>query len=334
MTNHPGANRVMDLVDGLLDRGYDQATAATLRAIGGSTTSGIVAQRLNELDTEVARLAESGQRLTPDNPVLRALLADLEPVLRRDAARVDGVAEDVQASGTNAAGRLTRELSIGGMTDRQLMRLGVQWNTPDPEVVARAVGYVQSEAFAAEIARYPQLIMDTVRNQAVRGIVEGWNPTRTAREIRRMTENLPAHQANTIMRTLQLTSYREGNALHQLANADILSHQIRIGTLDSRVCMACLALHGTRLAVGERVDDHHNGRCTSIAVVKGVTRNVATGEQWFNGLPEDQRRQMAGNSAFDLLESGRAQLRDFVATYEDPVYGRMVRQASLASLAP
>lgn len=328
----PPTNRIGDLVAGLLDRGYEQATAATLRSIAGSVSSGIVDQRLRELEVEAARLAEVGEPLKPDNPVLRALLVDMEPVLRRNGARIDVAAEDAGQVGANAAGQIVRQLALPGLSDSQLAAIGVRWNTPDPEAVNALVGYVNSDAWAAEIARYPKLVLSTVQNQAVRGLVEGWGPLHTAREIRRVAQGMTVAQANNLMRTTQLTSYRDAGVIHRVANEDILVEQIRIATLDSRTCMACIALHGQRLPIDARIDDHHQGRCDSIAVVRGRPRNVPTGQDYWDGLTEAEQRAHAGDSAFELMQSGRATLQDFVEPYNDPVFGEMVRQASVKGI--
>ncbi|MEQ9027558.1 MAG: phage minor head protein [Aggregatilineales bacterium] len=332
MSANSPAPRVSDLIRNLLDRGYTQATSAVVNALGRSVSSGIVAQRLNELEAEAGRLAEAGERLDVNNPVVRALLADLEPRLRANGLLIDGAAGDLQNSGVNSAGQITRQLALPGMSDEALARIGVQWNRPDPEAVNALVGYVDSDAWAAELARYPELVISTVRNQAVRGIVEGWSPLRTAREIRRMAEGVTRAQAETLMRTLQLQSYRTAAAVHQQANAGILTEQIRIAALDNRTCLACIGLHGTRLPIGERVNDHHNGRCTSIAVVRGRPREVQTGEDWFNAQPEARRVQIAGRANFEAMQAGRVQLRDFAQTYDDPVFGEMIREASLKGI--
>ncbi len=328
----PATNRVGTLVSGLLDKGYDQAAGAVLRSISSSVTSGIVAQRLNELDAEAARLAAAGESLRPDNPVLRALLADLEPVLQRNARRIDVGAEAVQANGVNAAGTLTRELALPGLTDQQLAGIGVRWNTPSADQVNELVGLVDSDAWGAEIDRYPDLVLETVRNQAIRGFASGWGPERIAREIRRVSQSMTVAQANNLLRTTQLTSYRRATAINQLENADVIDYIVRIATLDSRVCMSCVALHATKLDVGEVVQDHHQGRCVGVAVVKGRTLNIQTGEEWFNALPQDQQRAMMGPGAFDAWQAGRIQLSDFSRPYDDPTFGRMMRQSTLAEM--
>lgn len=326
------ANRLGDLVSGLLDKGYEQAAGATLHAVGASVTSGIVAQRLAELDAEAARLAANGQRLQPDNPVLRALLADLEPVLGQNGVRIDAGAAQTQQAGVTAAGHITRGLAFPGIRDAQLAGIGVQWNTPDPEAVNALVGYVNTPGWAAEIGAYPGRVLQAVQHQAIRGMVEGWGASRTAREIRKIAEGMTVAQANNLMRTTQLQSFRDASAIHSAANADILTGQIRIAALDDRTCLACIALHGTRLAVGERVEDHHQGRCMAIQEVRGRPRSVTTGEQWFAGLPEERQQAIAGNAAFEALASGKATLRDFVQPYQDKTFGRMLREASVKEL--
>lgn len=329
MTLAPASNSVGVLVRGLLDKGYQQAAQATLDAISQSVTSGIVAQRLTELEAEAARLDAAGERLQPDNPVLRALLADLEPQLGRDAARVDLGAANAQQVGVDAAAKLTRELALPGMTDARLAVIGVRWNVPDPQAVNALVGYVHSPAWAQQMAGYPPGVLDIVQRQAIAGMVNGWGAGRTASAIRLMTQSVPLTQANTLMRTVQLQSYRDATAIHQQANADILTGQIRIATLDDATCLCCIALHGTEMEVGETVEGHYNCRCTSIAVVRGNPRDVQGGEDWFDGLPEDRQRAIAGDSAFEALTSGGATLRDFVQPLQDKVFGQMLTEASV-----
>lgn len=326
-----------NLIGQMLDTGYSRAADATLRAVASATNTPLIQQRLNELNAEAARLAQTGDKLKPDNAVLRALIADLEPTLKRAGSLIDGNAGTLTQASSQFAQTATRAMAAPGMSDADLAAIGVQWNVPDPVSVARLVDYADKPAWATEIEKYPGLTMDTLMNQAVRGMVEGWGPQRVASQITSMSETLPLAQARVLTRTLYLESYRSATAANQLANEDILTEQIRIGTLDDRICMCCLALHGTVLAVGEKVIDHHAGRCTSIAVVKGRPRTVQTGEEWFNALgdtPEGRARQLqiAGPTALDALKSGKANLKDFVQRYDDPVFGQMVREASLKSM--
>lgn len=328
----PATNTIGGVVGGLLERGYSDSAGRVLAAVTGSTLDDVVKLRLDQLEEEARRLDEAGLKLEADNPVLRALMADLDPVMRQNARLLDNAAGEVQANGIDVAAQATRQLALPGLSDAALQEVGVFWNVPDPEAVNRVIGYVDSTAWAQQIGKYPQEVMDVINNQAIRGIAEGWNPLKTVRAIRDMTENTPVVHANTLMRTLHLTTFREGSAINQLANSDILTAQIRIAVLDDRTCMSCIALHGTRMAVGERVDDHHRGRCTSITEVVGFPREVSSGEEWFNSLSEERQLTIAGPGKLELLQSGKATLRDFVEEYTDPVFGRMFREASIKSL--
>lgn len=327
-----GARRLRGLVDDLLDRRYDAVAGRVLAAIGGTVGGGRVSQRLSELDAEAARLAAAGERLRPDNPVVRALLADLDPAMRRAAGIVDGAGGDIQRVGVEAAESVVRQMALPGMDDRMLARIGIRWNVPDPEAVARFVGYVESDGWAAQMRAYPAQVLRVVENQAVAGFAQGWGPGRTAAAIRQSTETMPLHVANNLMRTLQLESYRGASSAQQVANADILTGQIRIAALDERTCLACVALHGTEVPLGEKIVDHHSGRCTSILKVRGREYNVQSGPEWWAGLPRDQQLRMAGPGKFEALQSGRANLRDFVTPYEDMVFGGMLREASLSGV--
>jgi len=340
--SRPRQGTVSDLITGLLDRGYTRVAQPVLDAVASSTNSGLIQQRLRELEAESARLDEAGERLTADNPVLRALLADLDDTLTASARRIDAAAQPLQSSASTAAGTIQRQLALPGMTDAQLARIGLRWNTPNPEAVARLVAYSESDAWSALLRQYGDDVVGVVRNQSIQGIAFGWNPLRTAREIRRVTETLPADQANTLMRTLQLTSYRDATAAHQQTNIAIARQVIRIGTLDARACLSCIAQHGLVIWDSERdgsapmprVNDHHAGRCTSVMVVQGRPISIITGPQWFAALPPERQAQQASFTRspgkFEAYQSGRVTLNDFVTPYTDPTFGPMLREAGLA----
>jgi len=324
---------ITDLLTRMIDRQYVQETAAVIRAIGNGSTSGLMAQRLKELDAEAARLAKLGERLTADNPVVRALLADFETTMQANSALVNGAAGAVQQSGVNAAGVVTRQLALPGYSDVMLRAMGVQWNVPNPEAVARLVQYTNSDAWAELLAKYGNGVVQQVQLAAVRGMINGWGPLQSARELRRLVEGLPGYQANALLRTLQLTALRDAQVAHRVANRHIIQYQIRVAALDGRCCLACLALHGKEMALDERVDDHWNGRCTSIVKARWLDApDVQSGEAWFAARSEAEQRAQMGDAAFEAWKAGKVDLRDFAQSTSDPVFGGMIREASLQGL--
>jgi hypothetical protein len=334
---------VADLIRGLLDKGYAETVEPVLRSVTNSTNdpNGIMQRRLAELEARAAELAALGQSLSADDPIFRALMADLDTVMGRNVGRVDGIAEDIQARGANAAGTIQKQLALGGMTDAQARAIGIGWNVPNPEAVAQLIQYAQGDAFAAMLAKdFQGLVLGNVQNIFTRGISLGWGPMRIAQEIRNSVQGLPAAQVRNLARTLQLTSYRDATRVHQQANVEIIENVVRIAALDDRCCLSCIALHGTIIWNSERnagepiprVNDHHQGRCTSVVQVVGRELRVVTGEQWFNSQSPERQRLIAGDANYNAIRAGAVSLSDFPQEYQDDVFGTMLREASLQGL--
>jgi hypothetical protein len=285
---------------------------------------------VRDLQAEADRLAGEGKRLTADNPFLVSLSVTLGEDMARQNIALRGLASQMQAEGINAARVLHRQLALGNLSDDQLAQMGIRYNVPNPEALSAIVDYVGRDEFARAMRISSDVVLKTVNNQILMGMASGWSPNRLAETIAMTVKDLPLSQASTMMRTLQLSSYRQASFIYDQTNADIIQYRQRIGTLDGRICMACLALHGTMLAPNETVNDHHNGRCMSIAVIiPSITPRVVTGEEYWQGLSDADKRELAGAGAYEAISSGRAQLRDFVQTYEDDLFGQMVRQKAL-----
>jgi SPP1 gp7 family putative phage head morphogenesis protein len=323
MTTIDPNTRYGELLSSLLDKGYSSAAGTVVTSINRSLSNGVLNTRLSQLETEALRLRQAGERFTIDNPVLRALLADFEDELGRFGGQVTNASERLATGAESAAAQFTRQTVIGVVP---------RWNVPDPEAIAALAGYVTHPEWEAEIAKYAGDGVEDVRRIIINGVIRGRNPVAIARDIRRIVDNYPRYRAENMMRTLQMQAYRAASAVHQRANADILSYQIRVGTLDHRICMCCLSLHGTRLAVGEMVLDHYGGRCVGVAVVQGHNRSIQTGEEWYAAQDAETQRAIAGDANYEALRAGRVQLRDFVQPVNDPLYGRMITEASLVGI--
>jgi len=331
----PAQRNVLEAVNKLLERGYAQAAGAVLRTITLQSTGDntLMQRRLAELMAEAARLAEAGKRLTPENAILRAVLADFDDVMRANQALVAGAAGEVQASGIAVAGQAVRATALPGISDAALRAAGLTWNVPDPEALRALIEYTASSAWQQRLDRYGEGLGTLARDTVVRGMAMGQGPLATAEQLRGVIENLPEAYADTMMRTLQITSYHDAQVVHRVANAHIITEHVRTASLDDRTCMACVALHGTVLRPDERVDDHHNGRCTSVAVVRGrAAPEVEAGPAWFERQPEARQRAMMGDAAYEAWKAGAINLQDYPRRYTDPVFGEMVGAQSLRGM--
>lgn len=321
----------------LIEQDYQQAAAQVLRSVTASIRTGRIQQRLNELDAEIARLEADGKRLQPDNAVLSAVLDDVRREMERNAGRIDGVSPDLQTLAADIAGTNQRQLALPGFSDEMVARVG--WNRPDPRAIAQAIDYVSGDAWRDELGEnYTGAIMDAL-DTIVQGLSRGVSPVRMAEQLANTVENLPLYQANNLMKTLFMTSYRDSTALHQTANVRIIERVVRVGALDNRICLACIAQHGDVVwREGDpqpvpRIQEHHSGRCTTVVQVRGRELAITSGSDWFDGLSETRQRQQASfirtPAKFEAYQAGAVSLRDFVQPYDDRVFGEMAREASL-----
>ena len=215
--------------------------------------------------------------------------------------------------------------------------------------VAAASSYVESEAWAVRLERWAAGYAEQINAAILQAIGRGAGPLAVAAQVRQYAENVPVSAAATLTRTLQLTSYRDASVEMENINGGLIEYKIRIAAMDDRTCLSCIALHGTRLEVGERVDDHYNGRCTEFYVVQGGDRQPAfmqsdsqpgernfvpyqSGEEWFAGLPparQGQQAAMQNSPALLAAYNSGMPLSAFVGERHDDVFGRQVVQQSL-----
>lgn len=317
------------VLERLLDRGYTQAVSTTVDALMTQADRGVMAVRLQQFEQRAAELQAAGQRMTPSDPVAQALLSSVESMLQTQAAILNNGAGTAVQQGATAAARATRELALLGADGQTRALIDARWNEPDPDAVRAAVDITLRPAWSAELDKFQDGAGTAIRRILLEGLIAGRSPLDLAERMRQAITDIPLYRANTLMRTAQLTAYRSATALHQAANADLAERIVRVATLDSRICPCCLALHGTTLRPGEPVRDHHNGRCTSIMIVRGRTVNIRSGESWLRDQSPERQRGILGAGGYEQWQAGRVRLNDFVQSYSDPVFGPMVGAAPL-----
>lgn len=89
----------------------------------------------------------------------------------------------------------------------------------------------------------------------------------------------------------------------------------------------CWAMHGTQHPLTERLDDHNNGRCVPLPVVKPITGLSPqwlpeSGEAQFKRLDKATQAHILG-PLYELYESGQIGLKDVVGRKFDPDWGSM-----------
>lgn len=198
-----------------------------------------------------------------------------------------------------------------------------------------AVGSPLYERLQIYGAYHAQQIADALKRILADGVGtrEG---ARTIAEILRAVELAlanPLADALRLTRTALLYAQREATRLNYLANSDVISGWQWFATLDDRVCMSCVVMHGTIHSLDETLQDHHNGRCAMIPIVGEPVLDSDAGIQWFESLSEVQQKAMLGVGKFDAWKAGNFDLPAVSVVYNDSVYGDMRREATLKELA-
>ena len=328
--------RIASAIKRLDERGYAQASRRTMQGIARSTNApqGIIQRRLRELDNEAKRLQGIGANLTAQNPVYRQTVTDFNRVMQQNGQRMISAGPGLADAGSARASQIVR-FGIGGRN------LPSEWAAPDPEQISRAIGFIENGQWNEEVGNFVRGNVQAVDDIALHGLAARLHPDRVASLLRKVVEENHAKAANTLMRTMYLESARKSTAVHQTVNTRLISRVIRIEALDDRTCMACVSLHGTVIWDSEKdgvgsnvpqIDEHHNGRGTTITEVRGVSRNIETGEKWLaRQSPQKQRKMFGTNSGYEAYKNGQVKLQDFVMPYQSDVFGSMVRQGSVRS---
>ncbi len=165
----------------------------------------------------------------------------------------------------------------------------------------------------------------------VRGTALGWNPRKTAREMR---DGLASglNRVLCIARTEQLRAYREASRAEYAASGVVKGYR-RLAAHDSRTCVACLLLDGQFSTLDTALDDHPNGRCAMVPVVDGMPDVTwQTGREWLEGQDAETQRAIMGPERWQAWREGRLELGDLVGTQQNDTWGGGVQVRPLKAL--
>jgi SPP1 gp7 family putative phage head morphogenesis protein len=268
---------------------------------------------------------------------LTTLLRQIEAELRQFGALAGELTEAGQLQAVQAAQENTGELvRRGAQVARQPELVGL-FNRLSREAVQDLVGFASDGSPLRELfdALGPR-VSRGVQDALVTAVATGIGPRETARLVRQQF-GMGLNRALTIARTEQIRAYREASRRSYADNADLLDGWIWLSAHDSRSCASCWAMHGSRHPVTETLDDHPNGRCTMVPIVKGHDPNIPTGEELFKDLPLAQQRAILGPAAHEAWLDGRVSMapdgrNSVVGQRDDPRWGTMRYARSLQEI--
>ena len=262
-----------------------------------------------------------------DQDRLQRLLQQTERQINRFAAVADGRIKRGQRAAIEAA-----QASAQAMVQTQA-GLQIEWNRLPTEMIETLVGTTANGSpLRALLDQLGPHASASVRKGLIEGMGLGENPRSVAERIRRSLGGNLA-KALTISRTEMLRAAREASRQSYLANSDILDGWKWLSAKQTRTCAMCLAMDGTLHALEEVLDDHPNGRCTSIPVVKGAPPvEWESGSAWFAKQDEATQRSMLGGASFEAYHAGAIALGDFVGQTSTAAWGTTRYSKSLEGI--
>lgn len=193
------------------------------------------------------------------------------------------------------------------------------------EAVKTLLGFLDPAGpLYARLAELAPFVTQRVADVMVEGIGLGVNPREIARAVESAFGGGLTDALRTV-RTAQIWAYREASRANFLANADVVSGWVWHAEMGPRTCMSCIAMHGTVHPLTEHLNDHYNGRCSAVPIVKGFDPVVlpGDGERWFSEQPASVQLQMMGKQKYDAWKAGKINIADFPGIHRDSVYGAM-----------
>jgi len=206
------------------------------------------------------------------------------------------------------------------------------FNRLHTKAVERMLGFLDKDGpLYARLEQLAPTTADKVGKTLLDAIGKGWNPRVTAKMITRSI-GMGLSDALRMTRTVQIYSYREASRATYIENSDVVAGWYWYAHL-AGACLSCIAQHGSFHPITERLNDHHNGKCTPIPAVRGFDNPIdKMGDAWFGELSQKQQLELMGKGRYDAWKAGQFLFGDLTRERADDVYGPMKSEATLWEL--
>src|SRR5690606_24217125 len=254
------------------------------------------------------------------------LMDDVQAHYRQYALIVQDEAASAQWAGARqgAEDAIERVTAMGLTTQVMYARV----NVPALERLMGALS--PGSPLRQVIERYGDTAASIIEQELIAGLGRGAGPREVARVIRKRVDGVMMSRSLALTRTTLMTAYN--GSLTDQFSAMGFQYKIRVASLSSRSCLACIAAHGTRYPIDAAMDEHVNGRCTWAPyhpAAERAIRSLGTGEEWFRSQPASvQRKMIPSAQAYDAFQRGDLSLQDFVGRSHSHDWGTQLYQRS------
>lgn len=193
------------------------------------------------------------------------------------------------------------------------------WNKVGKDAAETMAGFAGNGAPLAELLQrdYGD-IGAKITDALVSGIGLGKGAFAVAKDMRDAM-GMEYNRSVRIARTEINRAYRIANA-DQYAASGVVERVIRL-CYKPTACLACLMMDGEECKNGI-VDDHPNGKCTSIAVtIGGNYPRWEKGSEWLETLPENDQRRIMGDGRYEMWKKDGIDPRKMVTMKPNDIWG-------------
>jgi SPP1 gp7 family putative phage head morphogenesis protein len=293
-----------------------------------------VRSRLNDLIDELVAVLESSDGLTGGQAVrlerARVLLEQVEIELQRFGSGASSFIESAQRQAIQLA-----TAHVQATIFAQDPALGLAFNRVNTRAVETLVGRMADgsplrswlDALGPDTAA-------TMEQSIIDGLALGQNPRLVAREIKAALAtdvDLAGYRILNHTRTQMLGAYRGATLERYRENADIVQEWEWISAKQATTCSACLGLDGKRFPLTVTFQPSHNQcRCSSLAVLKGVTIERELGSEWLAKQDEKTQANVLGKQGAKEYRAGNVALDDFRTLHRDERWGDSYQAVGLS----
>lgn len=300
--------------------------------------------KLTVLQTNIELLEAQGN-LTPNKvqklAVWSSLLNQIEDEIIKYGGYVDTQNQVAAKKSIDLAGRHSQLLTQTYFNDNPslLQAFNATWDRLPNESVETLLGFLQQDSQLSINLNQTLGInaAQNFKNKLLEGIALGYNPNKINSLINQSLGEPLTWSLNSV-RTTQNYAYRESTRANYVNNFEIVGGWKWFAALDGRVCLSCVNKHGQTFSTEQRLNDHHQGRCTQIPIIKDFKKfgleetQIELGENWFNRLPTNQKIERMGQAKYNAYLAGEFRFTELSEVYQNDTFGEMLKEASLRSI--
>lgn len=283
------------------------------------------------LAEEMARRRAEGEEITEQIVWRSERYQQLQYQMRAEAAKYNEDAAGKIEEYQRRAAQLGIDAANAAIEAGGTGPLSAAWNRINVSAVEAMIGVAgDGSPLYMLLAKDYGSAVDSLVEALISGIASGKGVKDIVAE---MVEGfgIGLDRAILIARTETQRAYRMGST-EQYRESGVVTGFMRLVKKEG-ACLGCLLLDGEVFETADELDDHPNGRCTAIPIVRGVDPPTwEKGPEWLKNQPEARQREIMGDARYALWKSG-VPLEAMAEKHVDEVWGASPRPTPISQLS-